>query len=463
MTIGLGDLLRVPHLLALNLEAGRTRTFRGVSTDTRTIRPGEIFFALRGERFDGHEFVDAAMEKGAGCVVIDERTDRRRWTSGRLLVVKDSSKAFGALASFWRSRFDIPVIAVAGSNGKTTTKEMIAAVLSTRYNVLSTSGNLNNHIGVPQTLFRLTRRHEVAVVEVGTNHFGEIAYLCDLLKPTHGLITNIGREHLEFFGDADGVAKAEGELFAGLGKHGVGFVNADDPRVVRQAKRLKRKVTYGFAKRAMTVRGTLRTMSTDGCAAFSVQPRLRRPFTVALSVPGRHAMANALAAAAVGITLKVPPEEIRRCLKRFSAVGKRMEVIKAGGVTILNDTYNANSDSVLSALETLSAMHSPAGGKKIVILADMLELGERSREEHRRVGEAVVGFDVLLTVGELAKEINEHARAGVNIHYDAKSVLAEFAAECIAPGDIVLVKGSRGMKMEEVVTFIIDRLEHTTA
>jgi UDP-N-acetylmuramoyl-tripeptide--D-alanyl-D-alanine ligase len=454
MRIGLAELLRVPHLFAINLDA--VRVFRGVSTDTRTIRPGEIFFAIRGERFDGHAFVDAAIAKGAGCIVIDHRADRRRWASARLLVVKDAAKAFGALASLWRAQFDIPVIAVAGSNGKTTTKEMIAAVLRTRYTVLSTKGNLNNHIGVPQTMFRLTRRHEVAVVEVGTNHRGEIAYLCDILKPTHGMITNIGREHLEFFGDIEGVATAEGELFAALGARGVGFVNADDPRVVRQARRLKRAVSYGFTKRARSLRGTFRSMSPEGCAAFSVQSGRRRPFTVELSVPGRHAMANALAAVAVGMTLNVPTSGIRRSLNAFSAVGKRMEVLKAGGVTILNDTYNANPDSVIMALETLAAIETE--GKKVVILADMLELGTRAREEHRRVGEAVVGFEALLTFGELAKEINASAQAPLKKHFKAKNLLAASAAKLLAPGDIVLVKGSRGMKMEDVVTVILDTL-----
>src|SRR6185436_14004154 len=212
------------------------------------------------------------------------------------------------------------------------------------YEVLCTEGNLNNHIGVPHTLFRLTPKHDIAVVEIGTNHFGELEYLCNILEPTHGIITNIGREHMEFFKTLQGVAKGEGELFAALRTDGLGYVNADDRYVIRQAKKLKRKFSFGISKKDVNVHGTFLRMNAHGCTEWTLKAKGHKAFAVRLSVPGRHAMMNALAAAAVGISHGVAPANIQRALKSFRAVNKRMEVVTAGGVKILNDTYNANPD-----------------------------------------------------------------------------------------------------------------------
>ncbi len=455
MKIGADDLLRVPHVSVWNIES---KSFTGVSTDSRTVKRGELFFALSGETFDGHEFIGRAFAQGAACAVIDDQAISERWKSSPILVVRDTTRAFGALASIWRKKFDIPILAVAGSNGKTTTKEMIAAVLGMDYRVSKTEGNLNNHVGVPQTLLRLNGRHEIGVVEIGTNHAGEIAYLCDILAPTHGMITNIGREHLEFFGDIDGVAKAEAELFSAIAKSGTGFINTDDERIVRHAKKMKKKMTYGFTKYSNTVRGTFHAMTQNGCAEFSVRLRSRKPFDVHLSVPGKHAMANALAAATVGLSFGVPQKKIQQALKKFHAVGKRMEILTVGGVTILNDTYNANPDSVISALETLAAMK--CRGKKIVVLADMLEMGSAAQEEHARIGDVISSkkFDYLFTFGELSRAIHDRAQIDMKVHYDQKNILSQFVFELLAPGDAVLVKGSRWMKMEDVVTFLTQRL-----
>ena len=458
MKIGAVDLLRVPHVSVWNMESGRTKSFTGVSTDSRTVKSGEIFFALRGEKYDGHKFIDRAFAEGAACAVIDDQAESERWKSRPILVVRDTTRAFGLLANIWRMKFDIPILAVGGSNGKTTTKEMIAAVLSSKYRVLKTEGNLNNQVGVPQTLLRLNSRHEIGVVEIGTNHAGEIAYLSEILAPTHGMITNIGHEHLEFFGDIDGVANAEAELFSAIAKSGTGFINTDDEHIIRHAKKIKKKMTYGFTKYSNTVRGTFHTMTQNGCAEFSVRLKGRKPFEVHLSVPGKHAMSNALAAATAGLAFKVPQKNIQEALGKFHAIGKRMEVLNIGGVTILNDTYNANPDSVISALETLSAMK--CRGKKIVILADMLEMGGAAREEHARIGDIISTqkIDYLFTFGEFARSIHSRAKVNMKVHYDQKNILSEFVFELLAPGDAVLVKGSRGMKMEDVVTFLTQRL-----
>ncbi len=461
MMLTIKDLLNIDHLQAIGVGAQGGRSVAGVSTDSRTTCERDVFFAIRGERFDGHAFVDDAFRKGVVCAVVDEKFGRR--AEGRYLVVRNTVAALGQLAKIYREKFSLPVLAIAGSNGKTTSKEMIAAVLAGKYNVLATEGNLNNQIGVPQTLFRLKRSHGVAVVEIGSNHAGEIAALCAILRPTHGLITNIAREHLEFFKDLAGVEAEEGELFRALGSTGVGFVNTDDERVVKRSRSLKKKVTYGFHNPRAAVRGTATPMRENGCGELAVAARGVKKFTVRLGVPGPHAVLNALCAAAVGIHFKVAPGKIRSALERFAPVGKRMEILRAGDVTILNDTYNANPDSVIAALETMASMKS--SGKKIIVLADMLELGESSRREHEGVGDAVtaMGFEVLLTFGEEARAIHERARVPMKVHYDQKNVLAEYAAELLVPGDIILVKGSRGMKMEDVVTFLMERLGRRAA
>lgn len=459
MTLTLDDLLSLPGAQGYNIESLRQRTFKGVSTDSRTTKQGEIFFAIRGERLDGHEFVGTAFENGALIAVIHTPQTIDMFKTRPLLFVQDSTKALGKLSKNYRRKFDIPIIAVAGSNGKTTTKNMIAAVLGKKYDVLKTEGNLNNHIGVPHTLFRLQQKHDLAVVEIGTNHFGELRYLCEILEPTHGLITNVGREHLEFFGDVKGVAKAEGELYESLGRTGIGFVNADDPWVVQKAKVMKRKVTYGFAKANVHIRGGFLGVNDKACAAFSAKVRGKREFNIQLSVPGKHVASGALGAAAVGVQFNVAQGKIQQALQGFTSTSKRMEIINTGGITILNDTYNANPDSVIGALETVSAMR--CRGKKIVVLADMLELGAHAREEHRGIGAIIgdSGAEYLLTCGHLAKFIHDEADVPLKFHYDEKNVLSEYLSELVSPGDIVLVKGSRRMRMEDVVTFLVERFE----
>ena len=415
--------------------------------------------ALRGERFDGHRFLHQAAQRGAVAAVVG--TVPVQDPGIPLVVVPDPLVALGELARLHRRRFSLPVLAVAGSNGKTTTKEMIAAVLGTRYRVLATEGNLNNQIGVPLTLFRIHGRHEVAVVEIGTNHPGEIRALCEILEPTHGLVTGIGREHLEFFGSLDGVAREEGALLDHLRsvRGAVAYINADDSRLVAMTGGLRRVVSYGFRRRRLELRGRRLQVDAEGRPRFELHARRwKNPIPVALAVPGRHTALNALAAAAVGIAFRVPGGEIRRSLESFRGAHGRMEIVTAGGVTIIDDTYNANPDSTMAALETLAGTAS--GGKHIAVLADMRELGETGPLEHAHIGEAVtrLGIGYLLTYGPLAKHISDSARCSFVAHYDQQNVLAEYLAELVTPGDTVLVKGSRAMHMNDVVTFLVERL-----
>jgi UDP-N-acetylmuramoyl-tripeptide--D-alanyl-D-alanine ligase len=457
------DIRRIPHLQSMGFDTNRLIA-TGVSTDSRTVAKGDCFVALRGGQFDGHDFVTRAVSAGAVAVIVD-----RRWaeSNGTLLVsvhvprlvVEETTTALGQLANLYRREFDIPVIAVGGSNGKTTTKEMIRSVLAQKFKTLATEGNLNNAIGVPRTLFRLEKSHEVAVVEAGTNHPGEITALCGVLEPTHGLITNIGREHLEFFGSVDGVANAEAELFRYLGStSGTAFVNADDAALVKRARSLKKRIPFGMKSRLAAIKGKVRSVNEQGCATLEIRQRGKKPFSIALGVPGLHNAQNALAAAAIGLTLRVPVAGIQKALAGFAAASKRMQVETIAGVTVLNDTYNANPDSVMAALATLAALRTP--GRKIAVLADMLELGPGSEAMHRAVGQAVKKHrvDTLLTFGPLSKHTHDGASITQKQHYDVKQLLSEQVLELLSAGDAILIKGSRGMKMEDVVAFIADRL-----
>jgi UDP-N-acetylmuramoyl-tripeptide--D-alanyl-D-alanine ligase len=457
------DILSIPHIQASDFDTSGPLDITGVSINSRTVKPGELFVAIRGDQFDGHNFISTAVEQGASALIVE-----KRWASGNItmlvslnlpiLVVENTVHALGRLATIHRRRFDIPVLAVAGSNGKTTTKEMIENVLSAKYSVLCTQGNLNNHIGVPQTLLRIEKEHEIAVLEIGTNHPGEITYLCNVAEPTHGIITNIGREHLEFFGTIEGAAKAEGELLHWLADHhGIFLSNADDARIVRLAKKMKKAVTYGFSARGTKVKGSGLEMNEQACASFFVKTGNKKNFHVQLTVPSEHNAKNALAAAAAGLTFKVKPADIQKSLEEFSSVSKRMQLLTIGGVTIINDTYNANPDSMTAALKTLKATQTT--GKRIAVLADMLELGSNAPELHRQIGESAgaCSVDILLTFGELAAQISEAAIVNAKAHFEIKAALIESVLRTIVPGDVLLVKGSRGMKMEDVVAAINDR------
>ncbi len=473
MNLTIGDVLTLKHLGAHNISMPEKRTFTGVSTDSRTVARGELFVALRGENFDGNRFVARAFRRGAAAAIVDSRAGRRGAGKHPVIVVRDGVKALGALAALYRRKFSLPVIAVAGSNGKTTAKEMIASVLSKKFRVLRTSGNLNNEIGVPLTLFGIRRGHEVAVIEIGTNHFGEVKRLARIAAPTHGIITNIGGEHLRYFRDLDGVARAEGELYDYLEEQGgTVFVNADDPRLRRMSermlKRMKRstgrlaekgrvRITrYGFTGPGRAVRGGAVSVDQRGRPEFSVQPRTKNPFRVRMSVPGTHNASNGLAAAAVGLEFGVGRKSVCTALSCFRAVGKRMETVRAGGVTILNDTYNANPASVESALETLSLF--TGRGKKIVVLADMLELGADAAKEHMKIGRRIakLGFRPLFCYGPMAKRYCRGSGRGR--HFDDKRALARELRKTARRGDVVLVKGSRGMKMEEIVGDLVRHL-----
>ena len=462
------DILALPHLEAIGVERAQDLVLTRVSTDSRTVQRGDLFIALHGETFDGHNFITKAVEAGAAAVIADSKwceANKILFSSLNVprLVVEDTMQTFAQLANAHRRKFKIPILVIGGSNGKTTTKEMVSAVLRTKYRILNTEGNLNNHVGVPQTLLRIQKDHQLAVLEIGTNHFGEIDNLCSIIEPTHVLVTNVGREHLEFFGSLDGVAKAEGEAFEWLRRHrrttGIGFVNQDDTHLKKRSKGIHKAITYGFARGSATVKGKVQSVNESACAELSIKQRAKNPFRTQLSVPGLHNASNALAAATVGLAFKVPAKRIQGALSSFSSASKRMQVLKLDSIIVLNDTYNSNPDSVMAALGVLGSIGTP--GKKIAVLADMLELGSNGIEEHKRIGQAVTrsGAKHLLTYGPLSKHTHEAAATEQKSHYEHKAALSEFLSSILSPGDVVLVKGSRGMRMEEVVALIVERLK----
>ncbi len=461
----LEELLTLEHIAVKNITNSTKLRINGVAIDSRKIQNGDVFIALRGEIFDGHDFIASAFEKGAVFAIVDSVWQGTN-NSLPMIVVQDTTRALGELAHYHRRKFQIPVIAVTGSSGKTTTKQMISSVLGTTYRVLATEGNLNNHIGVPLTLFRLKKKHQVAVIEMGMNHAKEIQYLCEIAEPTHGIITNVGKAHLEYFKSITKIADAKGELFDWLGsnKNTTGFVNLDDELVFSQAKKLKRKVTFSERSKRATVFGVLNQVDKKGCPQFSIYGfNGKKPMEVRLKSPGVHNTQNALGAAAVGATLGVSPDNIKEGLEKFSIVKGRMDVVTSKGVTIIDDTYNANPESMISALKTESLME--CNGKRIVVLGDMFELGKNASTEHKKIGSALKNFkcDVLVTVGTMAECIHEKANVKVKVHYTGREAVAMYLKEIVQRGDLVLVKGSHGMKMNEIVQLLVQGLEGKAA
>ncbi|HZZ83838.1 MAG TPA: UDP-N-acetylmuramoyl-tripeptide--D-alanyl-D-alanine ligase [Anaeromyxobacteraceae bacterium] len=452
----------------------------GVSTDTRTLAPGSCFVALRGERFDGHDHVAAALAGGAACAVVEEgraaelgaalaRLDRGNGSPGLadagfpLLAVKDTLAALGALARFHRRRFRLPVVGVTGSNGKTTTREMVAAILATRGPVLKTEGNLNNEVGVPLTLFGLREEHHAAVIEMGMSHPGEIRRLCCIAEPHVGIVTNAGAAHLEGLGSVEGVADAKAELYAGLPPGGIAVANADDARMLKRAQASgKRVLTFasGRGRRGDVVALDVLSHAPEGLA-FTLAIG-NRELEVKLPLVGLHNLANAAAAAAAAVALGCTDREIVRGLAEVRPVGRRLRLeLLPSGVLLVDDCYNANPASMAAALDTLSQLARERGGRAVAALGDMLELGPAEEESHRALGAqaTAAGVKVLAAFGPRTRATLAAARAAGlpeadSFHTEDLPELARFVRARLAPGDVLLVKGSRGNKLERLVEAI---------
>jgi UDP-N-acetylmuramoyl-tripeptide--D-alanyl-D-alanine ligase len=431
---------------------------KGISIDSRTVREGELFIAIRGERYDGHDFVPDVIRKGAWGAIVDRSALEAKYAdiSGlrNIIPVEDTLFSLQEMALMHRKKFTVPLIAVTGTNGKTTTKEMLASILLQRGPVLKNEGNLNNHIGVPLTLLKLEARHKAAIIEMGMSGLGEIETLARLALPSVGVITNIGPAHLQFLGSMDRVAQAKGELLQTMRSDGTAVLNADDRYFTALRNKYSGRVlSFGIdgpadvqARDIVQARGlTDLALHADG-----------RSVLVRLRTVGRHNVYNALAAAAAALATGLPLETVKFGLEEFRPVAMRSELKVLNGRTVLADYYNANPASMKAALETLASL---TGGKRAVaVLGDMLELGDAEVEAHRETGRTVfrLGIDLLICVGPLARHIAEGAvAAGMarNRVFEAETTAraAEILREHSRSDDTVLVKGSRGMKMERVL------------
>lgn len=439
--------------LALAAEAlkgtlhGRDAVFTGVSIDTRTLKTNDLFVAIQGARQDGHHYLAEAINAGASGALLSRPIN----TLAPYVLVPDTRRALGELAAFWRNHFEVPIVAITGSNGKTTVKEMLASILWRRGPGCVTQGNLNNDIGMPLTLLKLRKDDKYAVLEMGMNHPGEILYLTCLARPTVTLITNAGEAHLAGVGSVEDVARAKGEIFAGLVKDGVAVINADDQfsGLWKQLARLHQTLTFGIDQRA-DVRGRY-TLERGGSVVHIDTPQ----GTIDMRLPllGRHSVMNALAATGAALAAGAPIEDIAPALEKLKAVAGRLEVKEGvSGACVIDDTYNANPASLAAGLQVLKDF----AGERVLVLGDMGELGEQAPALHQRVGELArtLGIQRLYGFGELSRHsVEKFGRGGR--HFENADSLIEALHECMHAEMTVLVKGSRMMRMERIVGGIV--------
>ena len=428
-----------------------TALINKISTDSRTIKPGELFVALRGENFEGHDYIEAAARAGATGALVDLNWQGNIPGNFALLRAADTLQAYQNLAANYRKSLPLKVLAITGSNGKTSTKDFAASVLARKFRVTKTEGNFNNHVGLPRTILEATSDDEIGVWEIGMNHPGEIASLSKIAAPDAAIITNIGVAHIEFMGSREAIATEKGALAEAVGPQGTVILNADDRFSEGIAKRTRARVVSagmtGGSVRAIEIR-----QSAEG-SEFTIVEGAHR-CRAQLPVAGSHMVQNALLAVAAGRAFGLSIEECAAGLAAAPLTKARLQIKEIGGVQFLDDSYNANPDSMKAALRTLVELD--AEGKRIAVLGEMRELGSESERGHREVGEtaATLGVDQLITIGETAEMIAEGARtAGLDKVSSARSTgeAAKLLGEIAEPGDLVLIKGSRGARTEEVI------------
>lgn len=425
----------------------------GVCTDSRSAKPGDLFFAIKGERFDGHEFLEEVAAKGVAAVVVETTSVPAQLPGCAVLVVADVRAAFGKLAAAYRNEFGLPVMVVGGSNGKTTTKELLASVLRQKFSTLWSEASFNNDIGVPATLLRLEPTHQAAVLEAGTNHPGELAPLVRLIRPRFGVLTNIGREHLEFFGDVAGVAQEEGWLAELLPADGTLFINGDNEWTEAIATRTKAKIVRVGLGEKNDWRAKKIRLDKSGVTFQVDAPEKALSGEYRVNLLGRHQVTNALLALAAGAELGLSAAELSQGLAGCQPPKMRLQFWEANGVRVLDDAYNANADSTIAALETLCDL--PLQGRRVAVLGDMGELGIYSEAAHQEVGKraAALGIGQLFTVGKMSAATAQAARdAGLTRVIEFADVEAAMRAvkNFLKPGDVVLLKASRAARLERI-------------
>jgi len=433
---------------------GNVAEVKGVELDSRKLEEGYLFIATKGERVDGHSFIAQAFEKGCYAVVCERLPET---IAGPCIIVEDSFKALQDIAAYYRERLSVKVVGITGSVGKTSTKEVIAGVLAEKYQVLKTEGNFNNEIGLPLTVLKIRDKHEVAVLEMGINHFGEMHRLSRIAKPDVCVITNIGQCHLEFLIDRDGILRAKSEIFDFMNPEGVVCLNGDDDKLITVENiHGKRPVFFGNSDICDIQAVNIENLGLEGSKADVREKSATQegavPYGIRLYVPGEHMVSNALAAIAVGRVLGLTEKEMINGIAKTGSVGGRSNIIRDEKLTVIDDCYNANPVSMKAAIELLET----AKTKRVALLGDMFELGEKEKELHRSVGDflATKEIDKVICIGGLAKEIYEGARAGKAecYWYATKKELTEKIGQLIEKGDTVLIKASHGMGFAELTT-----------
>ncbi len=432
--------------------------FNDISIDSRKIVSGDLFIAIRGDKFDGHDFINEAFEKGAAGVILERVPEELKMKDNKTIMkVRSTAEALGQMANTWRNRYrKLKVVCITGTNGKTTTKEITAGILSVKKKVLKNQGNLNNHLGLPLTLLKLNDSHDICVAEIGMNDFGEIRQLTSMAQPDIGAITNIGRGHLEKMKTLEGVAKAKGEMIEKFGRDNDFIVNVDDPYISIMASGLNcRKITYGLSSKSADIHAD--NIRSRGTEAITFDLIINgRSEEARIKGFGTHNVMNALCASAIACSLGYSLEEIVEGIKTYEPVSMRLEIIQTDhGFRIINDSYNANPTSMSSALTELSRLKND--NKVIAVLGDMLELGSDSGSEHKEIGRHIknLNIDMVITYGERSKLINEELEGEVdNLHVETHEEAARILVANAENNDFILLKGSRGMKMENTIKFL---------
>ena len=434
-----------------------TAAFQGISIDTRTLHKGDVYVAIQGERFDGHDFIPEAIKKGAAGIVFSDTSVAQNLSYDIFgLRVSDTLDFLMEFAGWYRSQFNLPVFALTGSTGKTTTKEMLAGILNRKFQTLKTQKNLNNFIGVSLTLLELAKSTEMAVIELGTNHPGEIATLTQIVRPTHAAITNIGSGHIGFFGTREAIYQEKSALFENLSEGGNIYLNMEDPFLSHYTNDILRIHTYGLSSSynfwacylGMDKRGHIRFTINDG-------PE------ITLHIPGKHQLMNGLLAGTVALGLGISNEEVKAGLESVEAPDKRMEIFDLKGTMVINDAYNSNPESLKAAIDFTVDLPIQSGCRKVMVLGDMLELGDQSETAHRKIGEYLQDkpVDVVFCYGPFASIIVDvldslEASSIMKESFDSHKQLAEALKDVLHKGDILLLKGSRGMALEKILEYL---------
>jgi UDP-N-acetylmuramoyl-tripeptide--D-alanyl-D-alanine ligase len=452
--ITIDDLFELPNAAVYNSDL--YKPVSRVSIDSRNIKKNSLFVAVKGNKFDGHSFICDAINAGASTIIIDEnRAEKYRDLNIPVVTVKDTTIALGDLAKVWRSKLNTKIIAISGSAGKTTTKEILAAILEGKYKINKTTGNNNNHIGVPLTLLSTTNEYDFLILELGTNHFGEIAYTANIAQPDYAIITNIGSSHLEYLKNKKGVLTEKAALFeTTAARNGTVFINNDDIYLSKTMRDYTKRVTFGFES-VSDVKGAVIDFDDMGRPVIEISYKDLN-FQQQFNMYGEQSAKNFLAAAAVALKLGLNKKEISAGVAKFKSVDKRLNIKTFKKFILVDDTYNANPESMRYAIELLPMIKGYK--KKIAVLGDMFELGEESAKLHSELGRIIKRnkIDLTVSIGESMKNLDSELKKlkVESIHFDSREELAGYLSSFNFSGSVVLVKGSRGMKMEEYIKII---------